>query len=305
MYTTKEIEAGLARYAEEELDIVRARSKQAARMRSNGATVRQIIHFMFDVEDNPPDHAPLLGNPGRSIGLSARSALTLWPKRNVTSENVNGIAINDLEEFISNGTIIPLIQNPDAYQDISLIAGLIIDHHPPSYFWRGNMVYSILAGGDENFEHVGSSIMSGPLVDWYKKALGLDIIKRSHLYRSSWEPHHQGKIGLRPDKWEQKYLRESFSFKYVNACTFLGQSFVDTIVDDYPADKALKFLTTFHILTDHPMSHALLTNATVDMSSQEWELFSRGKHDYYCSNNLSDEMASLPLMIWAKPRYNW
>ncbi len=165
------------------------------------------------------------------------------------------------------------------------------------------MVYSIIAGGDENFEDIGTTIMSGPLVEYHRKARENKTIRDAYKYRSTWEPQHQEKIDAKPDQWEKDYLKESFSFKYVNACTFLGQELVDAALNDLPPRSSLKFLTTFHILTDHPISHTLLTNGTVSIGSKQWKKFVSDSSDYFGLREINQDIFDVSISLLKTPTY--
>ncbi len=258
---------------------------------------------MFDVANDPPDIAWVFGQPAPLVALGGRTIVQLWPHKEKHKLDHQGLPFESLCEFIQQGLVSPLIQDASRYCDCPWVVPLIRDHHPPNYFWRSNMIYSIIAGGDENCERIGSTVMSGKALEWMKLAGEHPVIKRSPYHRDSWEPHHKKAIKDPIDDWGMWYIQDSFRFKYVNAAAFLGEDFVKTLLDHHDEKKALRFLTTFHILTDHPISHSLLTNSGVNLQSDEWKDFSTFNGEYFFSKDLCKEVDSIPLKLLAAPTY--
>ncbi len=299
-----DIDKILTNYAQAEQEVVTQRIKQAIIRKESGATVRQILHVMFDLEDNPPDQAQIFGDARSTLACATtRTIVPIWPVRNPEPHELSGIPINDLRQYIEDGVVVPLIQEPWRYADCPAIVELIRDYQPASSFWRGNLVYSILSGGDEHYEKVESTLLSGPAIDWFKYGMEHEVLKKAPQHRSTWEPQHQRNIANPLDKWGRDYLRSSFAFKYVNACTFLSPDWVNQLLKGLPVKSALSFLTTFHMITDHPISHALLTNAAVDFTSTDWRVFTRDKSDYFANSELTSDLAIIPLAIPTNPTY--
>lgn len=293
----------LRQYAVKELEETKQRARHAAKLWKSGESLRKVLHYMFGVEDNPPDQAQIFGSPAESLSFCKQTAITLWPIRDPSPTTIQGIPIEELSKFIRAGIVLPLIQEPYRYHDCPRIVEIIQEFAPPSYFWRSSIVYSIISGGDENIKKVGANLLSGPAAEWFSIGLNHKVLKNAPEFRDTWEPKHQCDIPNPITEWGVEYIRESFAFKYVNSCAFLGQDFVNTLLENIKTERALRFLTTFHILTDHPISHALLTNAAVNFTSPDWSAFVQKNADYYCNENLAPELTTLPLQIMAKPIY--
>ena len=148
----------LKKYADSELNQIKERSKIASKKWAKGASTKEILHYLFDIEENPPEQAQLFGDASKSIQWANKTAIVLWPNVSSNFDHISGIEFSDFQKYLDNDIILPLIQEPFRYKGTPKLVPLIAKYKPKSYFWRGNMLYSILSGGDENFKKIGKNI---------------------------------------------------------------------------------------------------------------------------------------------------
>jgi hypothetical protein len=298
----------LDRYNSVERERLTVAARSARKLLQRKAPVRTVLHRLFDFQRSGPDQAALFGSPAAAIQLGSCTAVQLLLETTPGASGYEGLSFGQLRDHAKAGKVRLIMREPSQYRNSLTTCALIKEFHPVNYFWRTNLFYSLLSGGDTHVTFVKNKYpFSGPTVRWFSNAWDSDLTNAALSLQETWEPEHQRRFPkLRSWLLREEAVRESFAFKYVNAAVFLGEEFLENLLKELRAlDKtnatALRFLTWFHIITDHPISRSFLTNGLVMTNSADWQTFVQRSEASLLPRPMMTELATLPMRLFHAP----
>jgi len=294
-------------YSSVERERMKAALSGARKLFQEDAPIRSVLHSLFDFQGNGPDQAALFGSPASAIQLGTCTAVRLLHETRLGETGYEDLSFDQLREFAEAGRVRLIMREPNQYRKSPSVCALIREFMPVNYFWRGYLFYSLLAGGGDEIVFVRDRYpFCGSAAGWFDEAWDSELTRAALGLRSTWEPEHQRRFPDLSAALQKEAVSESFAFKYVNAAVFLGREFLDDLLKelcclDRSKAAALKFLTWFHMITDHPISRSFLGNGLVMTTSPDWRSFFERLGAGFLPPEFVTELASFPMRLFVAP----